>query len=165
MVLLETPAWAAAQRAATAAAALDHLDSPLASFAAGAYLERQRLLAWAEETLLPRASARERRRLEEGMARGRFPAVEHAAASRVRTRAAQEGRAERTAREGPVREAVRQEYGRLREAGVGATAAEHRIVEDPDIRRRIQVVARQQGVKPWRGDFYSFAAVRKIVGV
>jgi len=164
-VLREAPAAAAALRAATAAAALEHLDSPMACFAAGAYLEQHRMLAWTVQTLLPRASARARRRFEEGIARGHFPELEHVARHRVRSEAAKQQQAERATREEPVREAVRREHRRLRKAGVRVTAAAHRIVEDLDIRQRIQAVAHDHSVKPWQGDFYSFAAVRKIVGV
>jgi len=45
------PAWAAAFQAATAHAALEHLDSPMALFAAGAYFEQQRLIAYLDRRL------------------------------------------------------------------------------------------------------------------
>jgi hypothetical protein len=164
LVLRDEPAWAAAQRAATAAAVIEHLDSPMACFAAGAYLEQTRLLAWARQKLLPQANARVRRRFMEGITRGQFPALEEAAVGRARARAAKKERAERTIQEEPVRQAVRGEYRQLLETGVRPTPAMRRIVEDPDIRARIQLVARGFDVKPWHHDFYSFGAVRKIVG-
>ncbi len=50
-VFEETPSWAAAYRAATANEALASMDSPMAVFAAGAYLERQDVIDYLVRTL------------------------------------------------------------------------------------------------------------------
>jgi hypothetical protein len=50
-VFQEMPAWAAAYRAATAQRALNDIGSPMAVFAAGAYLERQDIIDYLVRTL------------------------------------------------------------------------------------------------------------------
>jgi hypothetical protein len=163
-VIREMPAWAAAQRAATATAALREIDSPLACFAAGAYLEQQRLVAWANRTLVPRATAKAKRLFLEGVQRGKFPAVEQVAVGRARAKAASEMHAQRARDHEPIQEAVRQEYARLCAAGSSKRAAVRAIVEQPDSRERIQAVA--AGARPWgRREFYSYSGVRRIVGL
>jgi hypothetical protein len=167
-VIQEMPAWAAAQRAATAAAALRDIDLPLTCFTAGAYLEQQRLLAWAARTLVPQAGKQAKRRFMEGVARGRFPEVEQTAVRRARAAASRRMHVEQRTRHEPVREAVRQEYRRLLAAGVPKTAAARAIVEDPQIRERVQAVAAQTcetgSSPPWgQREFYSFSGIRRIV--
>jgi hypothetical protein len=160
----EMPAWSAAYRAATATAALKNLDSPMALFAAGAFLEGQRLMAWAAGTLLPQANARARSRFKQGVALGRMPAVEALAVRRARSKAATAQQLERRKSLEPVREAVRQVYQRLRGEGDRATVAARKIATDPRIREHIREIARQTGgPTPWRGAFYSYGAIRKIV--
>lgn len=163
--ILEAPAWSAAYRAATAASALRNLGSPMALFAAGSYLEQQRLLAWAARTLLPKATTHARRRFIEGIKLGHFPSLGALLVRQAYAEAAKKNQIDRAKAEEPVREAVRQEYRRLCRSGLSVTPAAHTIAANLEIRKKIQAIAEDHGVRPWRSEFYSFAAIRKIVGL
>lgn len=78
---------------------------------------------------------------------------------------AKRARAEQRTRWAPVQEAVRAEFKRLLAEGYGRTKAAHAIVSDGASKARIQSIAHEHGVTPWRGAFYAYGAVRKIVGV
>lgn len=74
-------------------------------------------------------------------------------------------RADQRAKAAPVHAAVRVEFKRLLAEGYGPTKAAQAIVSEGAAKARIQTIADQRGIKPWRGNFYSYGAVRKIVGL
>jgi hypothetical protein len=78
--------------------------------------------------------------------------------------AAKQARSEDRRKWAPVHDAVRTEFARLRGEGFPKTKAALAIVSDRTIREKIQTVAKAERVHPWRGDFYSLTAVRKLVG-
>jgi len=78
--------------------------------------------------------------------------------------AGKQARSEDQRKWAPVHAAVRTEFGRLRAEGLPKTKAAVAIVSDPAIREKIQAIASREGVQPWRRDFYSLTAIRKLVG-
>jgi hypothetical protein len=163
-IILEMPAWAAAYRAATAHAALENLDSPMATFAAGAYLEQQRIVAWIQRALLPKADRQSRARFEAGVASGKFPKLETLAVSRARAKTAREMQANRKKALPPVHLAVLNELDRLRKNGQSMTTAVKTICTDNEAQQPIRkVVTDSREPKPWRGNFYKERAVWEII--
>jgi hypothetical protein len=163
-VIQEMPAWAAAYRAAVAHAALETPDSPMGVFAAGAYLEQQRILTWIARTLLPRATRKDRLLFEEGVNSGKFPALEAIVLRRARGKAAKGEQEERKKTLLPVWRAVRDEIAALAKNGASVTKAVKTICADGEARRRIQKIA--SGLRerrPWRGDFYSEREVWRML--
>lgn len=164
VLIQEMPAWAAAYRAATAHAALEHLDSPIATFAAAAYLEQQRVLAWVKRTLLPKADRQAQRRFLASIEGGKYPKLAHDVLRRERSKVAREQRAAERQALQPVWEAVHSEYERIRQQGCSATEAVKRLRTAGESQQRIrEVVAKTREPKPWRGDFYSERAIWRII--
>lgn len=86
------------------------------------------------------------------------------ALQRLLSEQAKKVRNEERTKRAPVHEAVREEFKRLRAEGYGRTKAALAIISDGASSQKIQAVAQREGVKPWRGDFYSLPGVLKIVG-
>ncbi len=141
-VTAATPSWVAAQRAAVAVGALARLDDPLVIFAAGIFFG----------TCYANVAGR---KLRDDFAK-RVVLDKYSEAGRTKHDAEKLQQ---------LHERIRSEHQRLVRDGMAPTKAAWAISATPAIQTPLQQLAEYLGLRPWRGAFYTFPAIRKIVGV